>query len=101
MQQQPESQKVSERSRAKIEAKLWVLPESMRPVIADDFVRRLSSAEKIANEKDRLAAIAETGMDLAMLINQFSFNKHKRDLKSGFAPPQNLSEAVKTIVTMH
>lgn len=101
MQQQPESQKVSECVREKIEAKLWVLPEPMRPVIADDFVRRLAVAEKIANEKDRLAAVAEAGMDLAMLINQLSFNRHKRDLKSGFALPKNLSEAVKTIVTMH
>ena len=98
---QPKNQRVSERSRESVEAKLWVLPESMRSAMAHDFLRRLSSAEKIANEKDRLAAIAEAGMDLAMLINQLSFNKHKRDLKSGFATPKNLSEAVKTIVTMH
>ncbi len=98
---QPENQRVSERSRENIEAKLWVLPESMRSSMAHDFLRRLNSAEMIEDDIDRLAAIMEAGMDLAMLINQLSFNKHKRDLKSGFAAPKNLSEAVKTIVTMH
>ena len=98
MQQQPESQKVGERAREALRSRLSVLPTEIRSMIENDLARRLDAAETIINERARRTAVAEVGMDVVLLVNKFSSGV--RDRRS-IPVPRSLSEAVRTIVTMH